>query len=106
MPRKEVTYETSSVRLKEDGVYRLSYGIVLIAESYGAVRLFARVNGVRIPSAEATGTVIKGALFPIHGEAIVRLSEGDSVDLAMKAKSSLLSSMRIASAYLTVEQLD
>ncbi len=86
MPSSNVTYTpANSVTVATAGNYEISYQVNGTAALAASVTVAVRNNGANIPSLTMTRTLTAGTNTVYQGSAIVSLTAGNVIDLALSA---------------------
>lgn len=89
MPNLNTTYGTNSITVDQAGTYEINYYSNLSATVGANVTTAVRINGTDIPSTIISRSLSVGVGSIYSGSAIVTLSAGDVIDLAVSATLAL-----------------
>lgn len=107
MVSNNVTVAPSTITIQQSGTYEINYYLQTTATAGAAVTLTVRNNTINIPATVNTRTLSAGTNSVYQGSAIVALTTGDVLDLALSALLALSVTLAAGvNASLTIKRLD
>lgn len=107
MVSNNVTVAPSTITIQQSGTYEINYYLQTTATVGAAVTLAVRNNTINIPATVNTRTLSAGTNSVYQGSAIVALTTGDVLDLALSALLALSVTLAAGvNASLTIKRLD